>query len=81
MFRVLKPGGALLLSFHIGDETLHVDELWDKKIDLDFYLFTADEIKAYLEAARFIVEEVLEREPYPEVEYQSRRAYLIAQKP
>jgi hypothetical protein len=36
----------------------------------------------YLQAAGFLVEEVLERDPYaPEVEYQSRRGYILASKP
>ncbi len=81
MRRVLKPGGRLLLAFHIGDDMLHVDELWDKPINLDFYLFTSDEVKGYLEAAGLVVEETHEREPYPEVEYPSRRAYLLARRP
>jgi hypothetical protein len=35
-----------------------------------------------LEAAGFTTEEVVEREPYaPEVEHQSRRAYIFARKP
>ncbi len=35
-----------------------------------------------MEAAGFAIEEVIEREPYaPEVEYQSRRAYIFARKP
>jgi hypothetical protein len=27
MFRVLEPGGLLLLSFHIGDSIVHLDNL------------------------------------------------------
>jgi hypothetical protein len=27
------------------------------------------------------VEEIIEREPYPDVEHQSRRAYIFARKP
>ena len=26
--RVLRPGGLLLLSFHIGDDTIHLDDWW-----------------------------------------------------
>ena len=26
--RVLRPGGLLLLAFHIGDDTIHLDEWW-----------------------------------------------------
>src|SRR5258708_38972909 len=28
--RVLQPGGVLLLAFHIGDGTVHLDELWGR---------------------------------------------------
>ena len=49
---------------------------------MDFFLFGPSEIRQYLESAGFVVEEVVEREPYaPEVEYQSRRAYIFARKP
>jgi hypothetical protein len=48
---------------------------------MDFLLFQPSEIKAGLEAAGLTVEEVVEREPYPEVEYPSRRAYIFARKP
>ena len=34
-----------------------------------------------LEVAGFTIEEVVEREPYPDVEYPSRRAYIFARKP
>jgi ubiquinone/menaquinone biosynthesis C-methylase UbiE len=81
MERVLQPGGLLLLAFHVGDETLHPDELWGQRVSMDFFLFPVSTIRHYLEAAGFAVEEVLERGPYPpEVEYQSRRAYILARK-
>lgn len=82
MRRVLKPGGLLLLSLHIGDETLQPSELWGKAVSMDFFLFQPSVIQQYLEAAGFSVNEVLEREPYPpDVEYQSRRAYISARRP
>jgi SAM-dependent methyltransferase len=79
--RVLRPHGLLLLAFHTGDEVLHEDELWGQKISMDFLLFPPSEIKLDLEAAGFTIEEVIERDPYPEVEYQSRRTYIFARKP
>jgi len=80
--RVLQPGGILLLAFHIGDETLHENELWGRPIDMDFFLFQPDAIRRDLESAGLVVEEIIERDPYGEdVEYQSRRAYIFAHKP
>ena len=79
--RVLQPGGALLLAFHMGDGTTHEQELWGHPISMDFFFFQPAEIKRHMEAAGFAVEEIIEREPYsPEVEYQSRRAYIFARK-
>lgn len=82
MHRVLQPGGLLLLAFHTGDESLHEDELWGRSISMDFFLFPPSQIRQFIEAAGLVIEEILERGPYPpEVEYQSRRAYIFARKP
>ena len=80
MHRVLQPGGLLLLAFHSGDEILHPAELWGRPITMDFFLFEPTVIRQYLESAGFVVEETIERGPYPEVEYPSRRAYLFARR-
>ncbi|MGA9717813.1 MAG: class I SAM-dependent methyltransferase [Acidobacteriaceae bacterium] len=80
--RVLKPGGLLLLAFHIGDETLHRDEWLGRPVTLDFRFFSPAAIERDLAAAGLTIEEIIEREPYaPEVEHQSRRAYVFARKP
>jgi SAM-dependent methyltransferase len=79
--RVLQPGGLLLVGFHCGDEALHENELWGQPISMEFFLFQPSEIRGYLEAAGLAIEEVIEPDPYPEVEYQSRRAYIFARKP
>ena len=79
--RTLRAGGLLFLAFHIGEEILHVEELWGEKISADFIFFRSDEMKNYLVEAGFEVEEVIEREPYPDVEHQSRRSYIFARKP
>ena len=81
MHRVLQPGGLLLLTFHIGGETVHIEELFGRPTSLDFFFFPTAAIRRLLEAAQFEIEEIVEREPYaPDVEHQSRRAYIFARK-
>jgi ubiquinone/menaquinone biosynthesis C-methylase UbiE len=81
MRRVLPPGGSLLLSFHIGEQVEHVSDLWGRAVSLDFYFFGVEQVTTELLAAGFEIDEVVERGPYaPEVEYQSRRAYIFARK-
>jgi SAM-dependent methyltransferase len=81
MARVLQPAGLLLLAFHIGDESLHEEELWGRPISMDWHLLQPSLIRRLLEDAGFAVEQVVERDPYaPDVEYQSRRAYILARK-
>ncbi|MGA8656040.1 MAG: class I SAM-dependent methyltransferase [Chthoniobacterales bacterium] len=78
--RVLRPGGLLLLTFHIGDEVVHLDELWGQAVSLDFYFFRTEEVADALRSAGFEVEEIIERDPYPDVEAQTRRGYVLASK-
>jgi SAM-dependent methyltransferase len=80
--RTLRPGGLLLLAFHLGDETLHLDDWWDRKVCVDFFFFRSAEMAGYLTSAGFEIEEIIEREPYPpDIEHQSRRAYIFARRP
>ena len=78
MRRVLRPGGWLLLSFHIGSQTLHMDEWWGHKVDVDFHFLDPTVIKSALESAGFEINRALERDAYPDVEYKSRRCYILA---
>jgi hypothetical protein len=71
-----------LLSFHLGKDTSQVEELWDSGAALEFYFFRTSTVADAIRGADFKIEEIIEREPYaPVVEYQSRRAYIFAQKP
>lgn len=76
--RVLAPGGTLLAAFHLGSETIHRDEWWGKDVSIDFGFFERDEMKSWLLEAGFDIDQVIERDPHPEVEYPSRRCYLFA---
>ncbi|MFA6414364.1 MAG: class I SAM-dependent methyltransferase [Syntrophales bacterium] len=81
VFRVLQPGGIFLLTYHIGEQTIHIDEFLGKKVDIDFMFFASAFIFRCLKDSGFEDIEVIEREPYPGVEYESRRAYVFAIKP
>ncbi len=80
MRRVLKPGGVLLITFHIGSKTDHLDVWWDKKVDVDFNYYQPEEMETWLQQAGYELEETLVREPNPQVEVATRRAYLYARK-
>ena len=80
MRRALAPGGFAVLSFHIGSDVLHRDEWWGHDVNVDFLFLEPEEVTAALEAAGFAIERVTQRDPYPEVEYPSRRAYVWATK-
>jgi SAM-dependent methyltransferase len=79
--RVLRPGGVLLLAFHRGDDIIHLDEWWGHPVSLATYFFGGDDMQGYVQAAGLAIEEVIERPPYPQVEYPSHRVYMFAWKP
>ena len=81
MKRVLRPGGLLLLAFHVGHEAVHLDEWWGQPVSVNFLFFRSEEMVDSLRAVGFEIEEIVEREPYPHVEHRSRRAYIFAKKP
>jgi SAM-dependent methyltransferase len=79
--RVLRDDGLLLLCFHLGSDVTHLTEWWGKPVDIDFVFFERDEMEAKLREAGFEIDEILERDPYPDVEADTRRAYFIARTP
>ncbi len=76
--RVLMPGGLALISFHVGDEVVHVDDLFGSPVSLDFQFHVPGVVIEALRCARLAVFEHVEREPYEGAEYPSRRCYLLA---
>lgn len=81
LWRVLKPGGVLLAAFHLGQEVRHLDEWWGQAVSVDFIFYETREMRNSLEGAGFRIEDAIERDPYPEVEAQTRRGYVFARKP
>jgi cyclopropane fatty-acyl-phospholipid synthase-like methyltransferase len=81
LHQLLKPGGQLLLSFHLGDDArLRVEDFWESGKSLDFYFFRAETIREKLMRNGFAVTDTRLRDPYPGVEYESQRAYVFAEK-
>ncbi|MET8625715.1 class I SAM-dependent methyltransferase [Kitasatospora sp. NPDC004669] len=80
MRRVLRPGGVLLVSFHLGDEVHRMAQWWGHPVDVDFHFLRTDTVAARLAEAGFAVEARLEREGLPE-EAATRRGYLLARCP
>jgi SAM-dependent methyltransferase len=79
-WRVLRPGGYVLVAFHSGDTVTHLDIWWDQPVDLDFRFLQADAVAAALQLAHFSIEATVRRAPYPEVEHPSERVYILARK-
>jgi SAM-dependent methyltransferase len=80
MARVLRTGGRLALAFHVGDEVVHRDQWWDMPVVLDFRYLEPDLVTRLLGEAGFEIVSSQVRPPYPEIEYQSRRCYIVATK-
>jgi len=83
LWRVLRPGGQLLVSFHLGNTTTHSKDWWGIPVKLDYTSFTSEEMQEYLRGAGFSVEGWLNRAPYANPIYwesPSYRGYVFGQK-
>jgi SAM-dependent methyltransferase len=78
--RVLRPGGVAIVSFHVGDEVRHLPEWHGHAVDLDFRFFSVAAIRGILAEAGLSEVATLEREPVPDIEPATRRAYVIARR-
>jgi SAM-dependent methyltransferase len=76
--RILKENAEFLFSFHIGDNTVHLDHFLDQQVSIDFFFFETHQITDLLVKAGFEIIDVIERQPYKDVEYPGKRAYIWA---
>lgn len=80
MRRLLQPDGLLVLAFHTTEmdiETI-VDEASDEKMIFVFH--SAKKVEILLIETGFDIEELVIRTPYKNMEYPSRRCYIVARK-
>jgi len=85
--RVTRLGGWLLLAFHHGSDpatrkvTRQMSEWWGYDVDVTFTFHPRGGVAAILRQTGWKVFDSMERPPYGEdVEYPSRRAYILAQR-
>jgi hypothetical protein len=78
--RVLRPNAPLLVAFHVGDETRHINEWWKRTVSLDTHFFRTEWFGVQLGQAGRLVEEVVVRPPYIGHEVETERAYILARR-
>jgi SAM-dependent methyltransferase len=76
--RVLAGRGLLLLAVHAGEEVRHSQEWFGTAVDVSFRFFDPGWLSAELDRAGFTVEALTRRQPYPDAEVATERAYLLA---
>lgn len=78
--RILITEGHFLFSFHVGDDIIHMDDFLEHTVNIDFHFFEFEKIIEILTAAGFKIIDAIERQPYKDVEYPSKRAYIWVMK-
>jgi SAM-dependent methyltransferase len=84
--RVVRPGGWLLVAFHVDSpdfaagQVNHLTTWFGQAVELDGYFLEPGDVAADVEAVGFTVTATTIRSPQPDVEYPSRRCYLLAQR-
>jgi SAM-dependent methyltransferase len=84
--RTLRPGGLLLMSFHVdgpgfapGDVN-HVRTFLGHPVEMDGYFLDPGVVTDDLVANGFRVSARLDREPIEHIEFPSRRCYILARR-
>ncbi len=76
-FRLLKPGGQCLFSYHVGKGVISVEKfLGVDGANATWRFLKTDRVLKAAENAGFTFYETVERYPYPGAEHPSRRAYV-----
>ena len=84
--RAIRPGGWLLVGFHIDDadtavgERRHFASWFGHDVDLTFFYLDPVEVGAELAAAGFRIMATTIREPGPGPEHPSRRGFVLARR-
>jgi ubiquinone/menaquinone biosynthesis C-methylase UbiE len=82
-YRVLAPGGYVLLGFQVGAETLHHDTARGRPISLDVHHRQPDDVAAILAEAGLLTRAKLRRERDEDGEFPERtpQGFVLARKP
>ena len=84
--RALRPGGWLLVAFHVSSadhptgSSVHLETWFDASVDLTAYFLDPEEILGELREAGLELRARLDREPWTDAEYPSRRCYALARR-
>lgn len=62
-WRVLAPGGSLLLGFHMGEGRRHVSQAYGHAVSLDVHLFQPDQLAEMLSESGLVVDARMVRRP------------------
>lgn len=71
---VLTSDGQFLFSFHVGDTIIHLDRFLDHPVSVDFYFFETNKIMDLLTETGSEIMDFMDRQPYKDIEYASKRA-------
>jgi SAM-dependent methyltransferase len=84
--RTLRPDGLLLMSFHVDGpgfapgEVNHLRTFLGHRVEMDGYFLDPAVVTADLVANGFRVPARLDREPIADIEFPSRRCYILARR-
>ncbi len=74
--RVVRPGGPMLLAFHLGDDPSHLDHAYGHPLSLDVHPHRPEVVTSMLDDAGFLVRATMVKAP--EGPEKRPKAYLLA---